>query len=110
MRRRHKRIYRKQPRRLTPPLFLHGNDGTKEVVEVDQEFVTGTLMRSTCTKAYLLLSDGLVISVGSRCINKRRIPIIRISPVGHVPKEWQAESPTFSEIKQRKENNQHGSR
>jgi len=104
MRRKRRRIlYRKQPRRLTPPLFLHGSDGAREVVEVDQGLVTGAIMRSTCTKAYLLLSDGLVISIGSRCINKRRIPIIRISPVGHVPQQWQAASPTFSEIKQRKE-------
>lgn len=103
MRRRRKRIYRKQPRRLTPPLFLRDSEGNREAIEVDQELFTVVLMQSTRTTAYLQLSDGLRIQVGSRCINKRRVPAIRISPANYIPPEWKAASPTFGEIRDSKD-------
>jgi hypothetical protein len=102
-RRKRKRILRKQPRRLTPPLFLKGNDGERNVIEVDEEQVTQQVMESTRTLAFLVLSDGLRVRVGSRCINKRRIPVLRISAWNYTPPQWKAPSPTFTEIKQGKE-------
>lgn len=90
---------RKQPKRLTPPLFLHGNSGAKEVVEVDQELVLQEIMRSTRTTAIIYLSDGLRVQVSSRCMNKRRYPVLWISPAGYTPPTWQPMSPTFKEIK-----------
>jgi hypothetical protein len=94
-----KKQKRKQPRRLTPPLFLRGDDGTREVVEVDHEHITQQIMQSTRTTAILILADGLRIQVSSRCINKRRVPLVRIAPKDHTPPAWQPEAPTFSDIR-----------
>jgi hypothetical protein len=73
----HKRR-RKEPRRKTPPLLLRSDDDQREIVEVDQEFTTTEKMRSGRVRAFLVLSPGLKITVGSRCVNKRRVPVLRI--------------------------------
>ena len=76
---------RKQPRRLTPPLFLRGAEGEREVVEVDHELVTRSTMTSGRVRAILVIAPGVHIRVGSRCINKKRVPVLRIEPEGYVP-------------------------
>lgn len=94
-----KKRTRKQPRRLTPPLFLRGDDGTREVVEVDHEHITQQIMQSTRTTAILILADGLRIQVSSRCINKRRVPLVRIAPKDHTPPAWEPARPTVSDLR-----------
>jgi hypothetical protein len=84
-----RKLKRKQPRRLTPPLFLRGDSGERVAVEVDQEHVTSERFTSTRTSALLVLSPGLRVEVGSRCINKRRVPVLRISPRDYTPAEPQ---------------------
>ena len=56
-------------------------------------------MASTRINALLLLWPGLRVQIGSRCINKRRIPVLRICPKNYIPPEWEPQSPTFKEIK-----------
>jgi len=90
-RKRAKRRTRKQPRRLTPPLFLRNESG-REVVEVDQEIITSELSQSPRTTAFLSLAPGLRIEVGSRCINKRRVTVLRISP-----KDYKHERPQIGD-------------
>jgi hypothetical protein len=80
MRRKAKRRTRKQPRRLTPPLLLRNDAGERELFEVDQDFITSEIMRSARTTALLILAPNLRVEVGSRCINKRRVQVLTISP------------------------------
>jgi hypothetical protein len=87
-RKRKARRLRKQPRRLTPPLLLRNDAGERELVEVDQDFITREIMRSTRTTALLTLAPNLRVEVGSRCINKRRVAVLKISP-----KDWQPDAP-----------------
>jgi len=80
---------RKEPRRLTPPLFLRGAQGDREVVEVDQEIVTISDMTSGRVRAILQIAPGIRIKMGSRCINKRRVAVLRIEPADYQPAEAQ---------------------
>ena len=88
-RKRARRRLRKQHRRLTPPLLLRNESGERELIEVDHELVTRETLRSTRTTALLILAPELRIQVSSRCINKRRVPVLKISPKDHVPTDWQ---------------------
>lgn len=72
---------RKQPRRLTPPLILRDSDGERECIEVDQEHTTTRTMMSGRVRAYLILSGDLRITLGSRCVNKQRVPVINVTAI-----------------------------
>lgn len=74
-----KRPRRKQPRRLTPPLILRDDDGGRECIEVDEEHTTSRTLKSGRVSAFLILSSDLRITLGSRCVNKRRVPVINIT-------------------------------
>ena len=84
MKRKHRK--RKQPRRLTPPLVLRNDDGERELIEVDQTLTTSEIMRSGRVRALLVLAPGLRVEIGSRSVNKRRLPVITIAPQG-----WRAD-------------------
>lgn len=70
---------RKQPRRLTPPLILRDDEGGRECIEVDQELTSNRTLKSGRVSAFLILSSDLRVTLGSRCINKRRVPVINIT-------------------------------
>jgi hypothetical protein len=71
---------RKQARKLTPPLFLKTEAGERLVVEVDQErAVTGERMEASGRfVGFLKFGRGLALTVGSRCLNKKRLPVVSI--------------------------------
>jgi hypothetical protein len=75
-----KKLSRKQPRRLTPPLVLRCDDGERQIIEVDTEVFILQASRSSRTTAILELAPGLKIRVGSRCLNKHRVTVLRIEP------------------------------
>lgn len=77
-----KKPKRKQPRRLTPPLFLKGESGVRDCIEIDDQIVT---MERSCTgrvSVFLTLGPDLRVQVGSRCVNKRRVTSLIISKSG----------------------------
>jgi hypothetical protein len=65
---------------MTPPLVLRCDDGERQIVEVDTGICTTQHSISTRTTAILEVAPGVKISVGSRCINKRRVTLLRIEP------------------------------
>ena len=65
---------------MTPPLVLRSDGGERVIVEVDDQLVTGESFASSRLTVLLTLAPGLRIQVGSRSINKRRFPHLRISP------------------------------
>jgi hypothetical protein len=76
--RKRKRL-RKQPRKLTPPLVLRDDrTGEVHIVEVDHEHVTTNAHHSRRISAILHFGSALKISVGSRSVNKRRVPVLHI--------------------------------
>jgi hypothetical protein len=72
------KLKRKQPRSRTTPLGLRADNGERMVVMVDEEVRTQGWLRSGRTTAFLVLSPDLVVKVGSRCVNKRRVTVIKI--------------------------------
>jgi hypothetical protein len=71
---------RKQPRRLTPPLFLRTEEGDRSIIEVDTQTTITNHCTSTRLSAILRLDPGLDLVIGSRSINKRRVTVIHIKP------------------------------
>jgi hypothetical protein len=73
---------------MTPPLVLRTQEGGRVIVEVDQYTVTGERVESSGrVTAYLILAPDLRVSVGSRCVNKRRVPVLRISARDYIAEE-----------------------
>lgn len=77
---RRRKLTRKQPRRLTPPLILtNTKDATdRTAILVDEDLILDGAYRSGRVRCYLELGPGLRVAVGSRCINKKRVAVIRI--------------------------------
>lgn len=66
---------------MTPPLFLRDpSDGSRQIIEVDDSVTTSGLQHSGRTLAFLTLAPGLTVRVRSKCINKRRITWLLVTP------------------------------
>jgi len=63
---------------MTPPLILADHNHERTAIMVDEELVLELPHTSGRVRAYLNLGAGLRVSIGSRCVNKRRIQVIRI--------------------------------
>jgi hypothetical protein len=72
---------RKQPRRMTPPLFLRdAENGERSIIELDD---SAQLVRTQTTgrmTVYLKLAPGLRVRVSSRCVAKRRFTELHLEP------------------------------
>ena len=77
---RRRKLTRKQPRRLTPPLILTNthDSADRTAILVDEELVLEAPHHSGRVRAYLRLGRGLRVRIGSRCVNKRRITVVTI--------------------------------
>ena len=77
---RRRKLTRKQPRRLTPPLILTNTQDSADrtAILVDEELVLEAPHHSGRVRCYLRLGPGLRVRVGSRCVNKRRITVVTI--------------------------------
>jgi hypothetical protein len=65
---------------MTPPLVLRDEEGYRSIVEVDDVFVVATSQQTPRVTAFLRLAPGLIVEVKSRCVNKRRVPVLCIRP------------------------------
>jgi hypothetical protein len=74
-----KKLKRKQPRRMTPPLVLCDEEGFRSIVELGDHLVTSAPNHSARTTAYITFMPGLTIEVRSKCVNKRRITRLIVS-------------------------------
>jgi hypothetical protein len=65
---------------MTPPLVLRDEDGYRSIVEVDDAFAVDTSQQSPRVTAFLRFAPGVIVEVKSRCVNKRRVPVLCIRP------------------------------
>lgn len=65
---------------MTPPLCLRDQDGGREIVALDEELVTVCPYHSSRVTVFLNLEAGLLCKLSSRCVNKRRVTAVTISP------------------------------
>lgn len=66
---------------MTPPLSLRDVDGAREIIALDEELITSKQCYSGRVTLFLNLGPNLHITIGSRCVNKRRLPSVTIRAV-----------------------------
>jgi hypothetical protein len=69
---------------MTPPLMLRDEEGNRSIIEVDDAFFCSVLQQSPRVTAFLRFAPGVIVEVKSRCLNKRRVPVLCVRPVAAV--------------------------